>query len=964
MKYLKILLLFIFLIPRTLLADGNSDYSNSMNGIYKGINSSFDLLNNLFFSTTEVTLSEYIANYMLSMISNMFFVLVLIVAVVNIYTWLTQGGQQFFNLFMNTLFATILTFFMFYLTGSKSIQLEDSNKTYKSYLVVEAITSLFYVSERFADFLTYNLLFGSKMNTYSSPKLWETSIKSGPTGEEKLDGFVFTYLISYVKNSHKRVIDEITKNTNEENVANDMKGSVVKNTQNLKDKVQDIASPANIKYMDDLSKNNIALLLPYATFNINMSQPLITPTTSKYNYSYNIYDPNTQEILAISKDVEITHAENGLYDLKISELFNQDDNLKKLFVNSNNQMTQAINVNVDYLNEVKSKYVTNAIKTTGQQSKYNELGNQIDELTSKFEYTKQNFNNEVKNLMDKKLDDNGKEFNTLKDTILANYSESLLGFSRNKFNDPQYINDVTKNSQYGLINISQKTVGALLKQSVLNDNRTYALELDALGSIYGCYHTNVLEKIKQYGGMVTLDSGNMNLEKKCKEPLEAKLNQTVQSLNEVITKIDNEKFGGNTSGGGMTLNQVFSKSLFNQKNITLGDKFYFHWTDLGMFYTGIKSGMGTVTSIYNIALKNSLNNEQTINVFNGVNALSKTQADSIIKQTAEKQISNIAWGSASIAGIATSLTQLGGVFQGVSSLSTSGSLFASSVDGAKGLAIASGKLVILSAASFALTFLTIYIALSIVYYALPAVFWFMGVINWFIKCSILTALMPISIILFLFNGKRQQFFNNVYLLFGQALVPIVLVTLFFVVANSSLIIDIVAQEMIPIFNTKLMIKVGMEILGFDSDFQKAIESVGSMDDAAEAAQMQSMINGMIGGATAGAAGAAILTALGVASGGVIPLLMLGIGAITFGSALGGLMGISAEDYVWQVIRLLSYVIESFYFLFCIFMNLFLFRFFWQADRFVNEIIGVQVSNDMMNPDKALQSFGMARFAAG
>jgi hypothetical protein len=61
----------------------------------------------------------------------------------------------------------------------------------------------------------------------------------------------------------------------------------------------------------------------------------------------------------------------------------------------------------------------------------------------------------------------------------------------------------------------------------------------------------------------------------------------------------------------------FSKSLFNQKDIKLGDKYYFHWTDLGMFYTGIKSGMGTVASLYNIALKNELKNEQMVNVFKG-----------------------------------------------------------------------------------------------------------------------------------------------------------------------------------------------------------------------------------------------------------------------------------------------------------------------------------------------------------
>lgn len=967
MKYIVNILIMCLFLPISLFsADNKSNYDNMITGMYSGLNSSFDILNNMFFSPTQITLSEYIANYMLSMISNMFFVLVLIVAVVNIYTWLTQGGQQFFNLFMNTLFATILTFFMFYLTGSKTIQLQDSGKEYKSYLIVESITSLFYVSQRFADFMTYNLLFGANMKSYPSPKLWETSVKSGPTGDEILDGFVFTYLVTYVKNSHKRAIDEITKNTNDAKISDDMKGEVVKDTEKLKDKVSDIASPANIKYIDDLAKTNIALLLPYATFNINMSQPYITPTTSKYNYNYNIYDPNTQEILSISKDVEITHGEDGLESLTMKDIFNQDDNLQKLFTNSNNQMNQALDANINFLDDMKSKYISSVEKTEGQQAVYNDIKAKIEETKNALKNTKTMFKDDMEILYSKTLDQQAKEFVTLRDVTLSKYSEGLLGFTRNKFNDTKYINEVSKTSKGNLLDGVYKTTSMLMKNSALNENRAYALELDSVASVFDCYQGNVLEKLKQYGGVATVDSGNLDLTKKCTEPLQKALEKTVERLDEAVSKINTAKFGETSSGGSITLNQVFSKSLFNQKDIKLGDKYYFHWTDLGMFYTGIKSGMGTVASLYNIALKNELKNEQMVNVFKGVQSLTDSQADAIIKRTAENQIMNIALGAGTVAGVTTGLTQLGGVMKGITDMSTK-QLFSSSLGGISGLVLGGGKVLVLSAGSFLLTFGAVYIMLSIVYYALPAVFWFMGVINWFIKCSILTALMPISIILFLFNGKRQQFFSNVYLMFGQALVPIVLVTLFFVVANSSLIIDLVAQEMIPIFNTKLMVKVGMEMFGLSDDFQKAVAAIGDLElstqEMATSAMKQNMFDGMIGGATAGFAGAALLAALGVASGGIIPLLALGIGATMFGSALGGLMNISAEEYTWQVILLISYVVEGFYFLFCIFMNIFLFKFFWQADNFVNEIIGSNVRNDMMNPDKALQNFGMGRFGA-
>ena len=43
---------------------------------------------------------------------------------------------------------------------------------------------------------------------------------------------------------------------------------------------------------------------------------------------------------------------------------------------------------------------------------------------------------------------------------------------------------------------------------------------------------------------------------------------------------------------------------------------------------------------------------------------------------------------------------------------------------------------------------------------------------------------PLSILLFIFNGKRQQFYQNIYHILGQALIPITMVALFFIVLNN------------------------------------------------------------------------------------------------------------------------------------------------------------------------------------
>jgi len=44
------------------------------------------------------------------------------------------------------------------------------------------------------------------------------------------------------------------------------------------------------------------------------------------------------------------------------------------------------------------------------------------------------------------------------------------------------------------------------------------------------------------------------------------------------------------------------------------------------------------------------------------------------------------------------------------------------------------------------------------------------------------------------------------------------------------------------------------------------------------------------------------------------------------------------------------------------MNLALYRYLFNVDEFVSEAIGTQVSNNIVQPDKLIQNFGMSKLA--
>jgi hypothetical protein len=215
-----------------------------------------------------------------------------------------------------------------------------------------------------------------------------------------------------------------------------------------------------------------------------------------------------------------------------------------------------------------------------------------------------------------------------------------------------------------------------------------------------------------------------------------------------------------------------------------------------------------------------------------------------------------------------------------------------------------------------------------------------GVLNWFIRSSFLMLLLPVSILFAIFASRRDALFQNIYKLFGQALVPMVLVASFFLIINAMLVTNIIVKEMVPILNSERMVYwYASENL---KDTSKNVDSKTS-DLKLFANKIEADL---------------IEVKKEVTKGEWFSWWNsdepLEFGKMVFSSAL-----------IYGKLQLaMVYIIDTAYLLITLVMNLLLLRYFWKADDFVSEVVNVQIKNDVFNADQLLQRFGANKLASG
>ncbi|MDN5082011.1 hypothetical protein [Aliarcobacter butzleri] len=84
---------------------------------------------------------------------------------------------------------------------------------------------------------------------------------------------------------------------------------------------------------------------------------------------------------------------------------------------------------------------------------------------------------------------------------------------------------------------------------------------------------------------------------------------------------------------------------------------------------------------------------------------------------------------------------------------------------------------------------------------LPAFIWLFVIITYFLEMSIYVAIVPISFIFMVFQSYRQGLMNYINMLLGFILLPIILVTMYFVVLYIDMLIPLFMHELMPYFGS-------------------------------------------------------------------------------------------------------------------------------------------------------------------
>ena len=82
---------------------------------------------------------------------------------------------------------------------------------------------------------------------------------------------------------------------------------------------------------------------------------------------------------------------------------------------------------------------------------------------------------------------------------------------------------------------------------------------------------------------------------------------------------------------------------------------------------------------------------------------------------------------------------------------------------------------------------------------LPAFIWLFVIISYFLEMSIYVAIVPIAFIFMVFQSYRQGLMNYINMLLGFILLPIILVTMYFVVLYIDMLIPLFMHELMPFF---------------------------------------------------------------------------------------------------------------------------------------------------------------------
>lgn len=401
-----------------------------------------------------------------------------------------------------------------------------------------------------------------------------------------------------------------------------------------------------------------------------------------------------------------------------------------------------------------------------------------------------------------------------------------------------------------------------------------------------------------------------------------------------------------TNNGGMS----FEKEIKTETDEEMYSKLHakeFHWYDLGKYSMGLKNLYITQNSLYSFAsgLENQNNATNFMNKCTNIMQKQKNDPNAIQYMSAEAQNSCFPSKGMLVEDAFNQIANTIGFFKGIISAFNSyynmqssliGSIItgiykpAEAIVGIVSVVVGIGTMIVYST--------IVYIIFMFFYYLIPMIFFTISVMSWLFKSSLALITFGFSIILFMFNHKKQQLESSIINVIVYSLMPIYISFMFLMVIHTSFIVTMTVDNIFSLSSTGMNANSSLEKKLADlnpEQQQKVMEHMANYENA------QNWLEKSANGILVFSDKIEKYSAINV----ITNLIENSINMVkTFSASAALLMFL---DYFFSMIKLV--IIISFEFM--LFTNL------YKVDRFVNEVIGTHIKDVDMGAEKVVSNFG-------
>lgn len=693
------------------------------------------------------SLPLFVGNYLLDLVSEFFPIFILLSSFVIVYIGFTRGSGDWKQTLQSIAPQITSIFVIMALLSMKTpYQNSSGNKFFEntnSYVVVEMINTFLNFGSFFGDVLTHKILYGT--------------LDVSENKNSEFNGYFPNFLQSLIDQNVKKneVQKDLIKNDQIVEIENKISSLELFVYSYLKKLMINLKKDKIIENSHDIiSKNEIN---SFFKFDVENEKILFGSGENLKEYSYEkIGNFESDPILFLEKiEKEDKYIRSDLnYELDFFYVVRNFVNLK---------ITQ-YNLYNDYIKNYEEK-----LKTLTREQSSNFLTSKINEFKQKNEIVKKELLTSL--YLDKdyqkilKLYDREFEFslNNEVDTIFQtnNFYKNL---KENTIINEKIENEIKlrlenmKKRQVPIYPIYRDEVGYqdalvnIFHQSFLDKSfiiHEFYYPLYNLLKGESIDRMGIMSNSRSIFNLVFLDQENLEkLDEKDKKMLE-------------ISKKYLDKISGEVSVAKVLNEEILKQNKdLDKKNIT--------WTDLGKFYATFKNSFSPI-------LTSSITFQDLQNVKNERNEelIKFMQEQEPLEKNNRLLNAGIVYGSVQVVKNVVAQKFL---------LQTPKETISGTWDSIK-------------------TMIGIPFILFFVNVLLPSFIWLFVIISYHLEMSIYIAIIPIAFIFMVFQSYRQGLMNYVNMLLGFILLPIILVTMYFVVLYIDMLIPLFIHELMPFFGS-------------------------------------------------------------------------------------------------------------------------------------------------------------------